>query len=371
MARALRHIGEMSFLDHLEELRWAILKSVLAVLSGMIVCFFFADEILKFVISPTRLESLNIKLIFLRPAGMFMVKVNLSLACGFATAMPVVLFQLWRFISPGLLPNEKKYIPYVIVFSTVLFLAGASFAFYVLIPAMVQFFVLVGIEGITAEWDIGEYMSLVLKMVITMGLVFEMPLLIAFLTWIRILSANFLKRNWRMAVVVSFIVSAVITPTIDPYTQVLVALPLVVLYFLSLAISILIERPRRDEPDEVIPDTAPAAPAAAADGPTYPRGMYNFTGPESGMKYWPADEYIFEYDREDPSHAANRSGVDNAANPSDAGEVPPTPDSQPDDGAASADASSDGHPSSDARPAESTQGQGDETPDPNKPSETV
>ncbi|MBM3262709.1 MAG: twin-arginine translocase subunit TatC [candidate division Zixibacteria bacterium] len=303
MAKKPAIVGEMSFLDHLEELRWAILKSVLAILFGMIACFFFADEILKFLVSPTRLENLNIRLIFLKPAGMFMVKINLSLACGFAVAMPVVLYQLWRFVSPGLLAQEKKYIPYVIFFSTLLFVLGAAFAFYALIPAMVQFFVVVGIEGVTAEWDIGEYMSLVMKMVITMGLVFEMPLLIAFLTWIRLLSSGFLKRNWRMAIVVSFIVSAVITPTIDPYTQVLVALPLVLLYFLSLGIAILIDR-RDEEPESSDPVPAEPAPETA----TYPRGLYNFTGPESGMSQWPPrqDEYIFEYEPEDPGHAGNR-----------------------------------------------------------------
>ena len=318
MSQRVNRISEMSFLDHLEELRHVILKSVLAIVIGMLGCFFFSDAILKFIISPTRIQNLNIELMFQKPAGMFMAKVNLSLACGFGLAMPVILYQLWRFISPGLLENEKKYIPWVIVFSTLMFLMGAAFAFFFLIPAMIQFFVLIGVEGVKPLWDIGEYMGLVIKMVLTMGLVFEMPLLIAFLTWIRILSAAFLLRSWRMSIVLIFILAAVITPTGDPYTQMLVAAPLVLLYGLSLGIAVLIDRRRDPEPEPEVPETADNTAGAAAPpaGNTYPRGLYNFTGPESGMKHWAEDEYIYEYDANDPGHADNRIAHDPSSAPS-------------------------------------------------------
>jgi sec-independent protein translocase protein TatC len=316
MADKQHPAGEMSFLEHLEELRWAILKSVLAIFFGMIVCFFFADDILKFLISPTRLENLRVELIFFRPAGMFTVKINVALACGFALALPVVLYQLWNFISPGLLPREKKYIPYVIFFSTLLFLLGAAFAFFVLIPVMVRFFIEIGIEGVKAQWDIGYYIGLVIKMVLIMGLVFEMPLLIGFLTWIRILSPRLLKQGWRMGMVIIFILAAVITPTGDPYTQTLVAIPLVILYFVSLGVSMLVARGREEPEAEVFAEpassAAPAAPQEPAS-PTYPRGLYNFTGPESGMRYWPEEDYIFEYDKEETGDTSNRVPPDGPA----------------------------------------------------------
>ncbi len=244
---------EMSFLQHLEELRWAILKSVLAILVGMIACFSFHEYIVEFLISPTLLEGLKIEIEMqaIRPAGMFTTIVNISLVGGFALALPYVLYQLWSFVSPGLMDKEKKYVPIVIFFSCVLFLVGAAFAFYILIPVMVRFFIQLYVPGIRAQWDIGFWIGLVNKMVLIMGVVFQMPIVVAFLTWLRILSADKLLRVWRIALVVIFIVAAIITPTGDPYTQTLVAIPLVVLYFISMGIAMLIGRSRRKaEADE-------------------------------------------------------------------------------------------------------------------------
>ena len=165
---------EMSFLQHLEELRWAILKSVLAILVGMVACFSFHEYIVEFLISPTLLEGLKIEIEMqaIRPAGMFTTIVNICLVGGFALALPYVLYQLWSFVSPGLLDNEKKYVPIVIFFSCVLFLMGGAFAFYILIPVMVRFFIQLYVPGISAQWDIGFWIGLVNKMVLIMGIVF-------------------------------------------------------------------------------------------------------------------------------------------------------------------------------------------------------
>jgi len=296
--------GEMSFLDHLEELRWAILKCVLAILVGMIVCFVFSEQILNFLVEPTRLESLGIELQSFKPAGMFTIKINVSLVTGFALTLPYILFQLWHFISPGLLQNEKKFVPYVIMFSCLLFVLGAAFAFYVLIPVMISFFIDIYIPGVKAIWDIGFYIGLVNKMVLLMGAVFQMPMIVGFLTWIRVLSYDFLIGSWRYAMVIIFIAAAVITPTGDPYTQTLVAIPLVVLFFISLGISRLIGggREKASEDDDENDSTSdqdfeqPTDP----DPPTIPRGKSPYMGPESGMDYWPEDddEFIYDYDNE-------------------------------------------------------------------------
>ena len=119
------------------------LKSVLAILVGMVLCFTFADYIINFLLSPTFQENLKteIEIQAIRPAGMFTAKVNISLLLGFAFALPYVLYNMWTFVSPGLLDKEKKYVPIVIFFCCVLFLVGAAFAFYILIPVMVRFFV--------------------------------------------------------------------------------------------------------------------------------------------------------------------------------------------------------------------------------------
>jgi len=299
---------EMSFLEHLEELRWAILKCVLAILVGMVICFSFADHIINFLISPTLQENLKIEIEMqaIRPAGMFTTYVNISLMCGFALALPFVLYQLWSFVSPGLLENEKKFVPIVILFSCILFLVGAAFAFYVLIPVMVRFFIQLYVPDIKAQWDIGFWVGLVNKMVLIMGIVFQMPMVVAFLTWLRILSADVLKRVWRIALVVIFIAAAVITPTGDPYTQTLVAIPLVILYFISMGIAMLIGRSRRKTEEEENgdddgsgEDNAPGLSTSAPDTPTQPRDVPTTTSRESGRTYWPEDdEYIYDYDVE-------------------------------------------------------------------------
>ena len=263
---------EMSFLQHLEELRWAILKSVLAILVGMVACFSVHEYIVEFLISPTLLEGLKIEIEMqaIRPAGMFTTIVNICLVGGFALALPYVLYNLWSFVSPGLLDNEKKYVPIVIFFSCVLFLMGAAFAFYILIPVMVRFFIQLYVPGISAQWDIGFWIGLVNKMVLIMGIVFQMPIVVAFLTWIRILSADKLKRVWRVALVVIFIVAAIITPTGDPYTQTLVAIPLVILYFISMGIAMLIGRSRKKR-EAVEDDEATMATMAMRDSRRLPR----------------------------------------------------------------------------------------------------
>ena len=318
---------EMSFLQHLEELRWAILKSVLAILVGMVACFSVHEYIVEFLISPTLLEGLKIEIEMqaIRPAGMFTTIVNICLVGGFALALPYVLYNLWSFVSPGLLDNEKKYVPIVIFFSCVLFLMGAAFAFYILIPVMVRFFIQLYVPGISAQWDIGFWIGLVNKMVLIMGIVFQMPIVVAFLTWIRILSADKLKRVWRVALVVIFIVAAIITPTGDPYTQTLVAIPLVILYFISMGIAMLIGRSRKkreaveDDDGDDGDEGQPALTTEEPDTPTLPRDSSPSTNQGTGRAYWPDDdEYIYDYDAEmgysvepaDKTDDSDRSGGD-------------------------------------------------------------
>ncbi len=333
MSPARGRSGEMSFIEHLEELRRAILKSVLAILVGMVLCFTFADYIINFLLSPTFQENLKteIEIQAIRPAGMFTAKVNISLLLGFALALPYVLYQLWSFVSPGLLDKEKKYVPIVIFFCCILFLVGAAFAFYILIPVMVRFFVQLHVPDIKPQWDIGFYVGLVNKMVLIMGVVFQMPAVVAFLTWLRILNAGVLKRVWRIALVVIFIAAAVITPTGDPYTQTLVAIPLVVLYFISMGIAALIGRSRRkaEEAEEEEDGDAggggddggdeeqPALTTGEPDTPTLPRGSSTPTDEQrTGRAYWPDDdEFIYDYDTEmgyseEPEDRADESDQD-------------------------------------------------------------
>ena len=287
-----RILQEMSFFDHLEEMRWAVLKSVVAVLIGMIVCFLFSAEIVDFLIIPTKSHEV-LELQFIRPSGMFMIRVYVSLGCGLVLALPVLLFQAWQFIAPGLLNNEKKYVPHVVFFSTLLFVLGASFAYYILIPILINFMLFMGsgVSDVKAQWDVGMYMAMVVKMILIMGAVFQMPILVAFLTWIRILSPDMLKQSWRYAMVIIFILAAVITPTGDPLTQIIVAIPLLILYVLSVFISWLIARGREAETTEEAEDED-------GESPSVSRSLPDYTNPQSGYMgegHQDDEEFFFEY----------------------------------------------------------------------------
>ena len=288
---------EMSFFDHLEEMRWAVLKSVVAVLIGMVACFLFSAQIVDFLIIPTKSHEV-LELQFIRPSGMFMIRVYVSLGCGLVLALPVLLFQAWQFIAPGLLNNEKKYVPHVVFFSTLLFVLGASFAYYILIPILINFMLFMGsgVSEVKAQWDVGMYMSMVVKMILIMGAVFQMPILVAFLTWIRLLSPDMLKQSWRYAMVIIFILAAVITPTGDPLTQIIVAIPLLILYVLSVLISWLIARGREVEAEDE--DAASANAPQPPEGPSVARSLADYTNPQSGYMgegHQDDDEFFFEY----------------------------------------------------------------------------
>lgn len=314
-----KRIQEMSFFDHLEELRWAILKSVIAVLLGMVVCFVFSSDIIEFLILPTKPYEV-LELQFIKPSGMFMIMIYISLGCGLIIALPVLLYQIWHFVSPGLLANERKYVPHVIFFSTILFLLGSSFAHYILIPILINFMLYVGsgVSDVKAQWDISMYMSMVIKMILVMGAVFQMPILVAFLTWIRLLSPTLLKDSWRYAMVIIFVLAAVITPTGDPLTQIIVAVPLLVLYVVSVFVSWMIARGRKDEvAEDDDADVDDALSPEPPDSPTIARPVPDYTQPGRGYMgedHWDDDEYIFEYDDEmansDPGPATGAEDAD-------------------------------------------------------------
>ncbi|MBT5874831.1 MAG: twin-arginine translocase subunit TatC [Candidatus Latescibacteria bacterium] len=332
-----KRIQEMSFFDHLEELRWAILKSVIAVLLGMVVCFVFSSDIIEFLILPTKPYEV-LELQFIKPSGMFMIMIYISLGCGLIIALPVLLYQIWHFVSPGLLATERKYVPHVIFFSTILFLLGSAFAHYILIPILINFMLYVGsgVSDVKAQWDISMYMSMVIKMILVMGAVFQMPILVAFLTWIRVLSPTLLKDSWRYAMVIIFVLAAVITPTGDPLTQIIVAIPLLVLYVVSVFVSWMIARGREDEvTEDEDADVEDALSPEPPDSPTIARPLPDYT--QSGRGYmgedhWDDDEYIFEYADEmansDPGPSIDSDDEDQKKSDDSGSEEPQTDDPQ-------------------------------------------
>jgi len=242
---------EMPFLDHLEELRWRLIKAIVAVVAAAIGVYFVSDVILKILIYPytTAAEQLGKgvqQLIFLTPTGGFMIRIKLSLFTGIIVSLPVIFYQLWQFIAPGLVEKERKYVPLIIFFSTVCFLTGAFFCYFVVLHFGLKFLLSFETAEMVATISVNEYLQFVTMLIFVFGLIFEMPILAFFLTKIGIVTPPFLRHYRRHGIVIMVIVSAIITPP-DIFTQLFLAGPLILLYEISIFVSAATLRGKRDE----------------------------------------------------------------------------------------------------------------------------
>tara|TARA_B000000460_G_scaffold248257_1_gene225317 strand:- start:4836 stop:5543 length:708 start_codon:yes stop_codon:yes gene_type:complete len=233
----------MHFLDHLEELRWRLLKSLISVLIGSVVTFYFIDVIIEFLIKPTQSLTNPMDLQVLKVQGMFMIKWGIALIGGFVLAIPVLTYQLWKFISPGLYLNERKYVGPLIFFTYLSFLIGLVFSYTVIIPFSLEFFTSVGIDQIDNNFSINYYFNFVTWLLIGSGLIFELPVLVFILSVIGLLTPAFMSHYRRHSIVVILILSAFITPP-DPVSLVLMFIPLWLLYEISIGVSWLVNRKR-------------------------------------------------------------------------------------------------------------------------------
>ncbi len=227
---------EMGFLDHLEELRMRILKAVIAVLVVSIAAAFYADFLVqKVLLGP--LLAVGLKAQVLTPYGIMLTYMQVVVVVGIIGAMPVILFQFWKFVAPGLLPNERKYAFRIVFFTSLCFLSGIAFAYFILVPTALKFFSTFGTDIFELNIAINEYISFLLSLILGAGFVFELPMITYFLTKIGILNPSFMRKYRRHAIVVILIISAIITPTPDMLTQSLLAAPMMLLYELSIFIS--------------------------------------------------------------------------------------------------------------------------------------
>jgi len=228
--------GEMTFLEHLEELRWRIIYSIIGILVGTIICWIFIDFLVNdILLLPAR--NAHVQLQNLKPFGQLMLFFEVAIVGGAILSLPNIFYQLWKFISPALKKNERKYISAIVTFSTLCFLIGIVFAYYVMLPLSLKFAVQFGTAEIKNIFAITEYMSIIISIMLGSGLVFELPMISFFLTKIGILKPSFMKKYRRHAIVVIFIAAAFLTPGTDPVSQLILAAPLVLLYEISIIIS--------------------------------------------------------------------------------------------------------------------------------------
>jgi sec-independent protein translocase protein TatC len=265
----------MGFLEHLEELRKRIIRSCIAIAAGMAIAFFFVGPIRDFVLAPTfRMLPAGSELVFIRPGEAFSFDMSLTFIAGFVFAAPIVMYQVWLFIAPGLYAKEKKFaIPFVVL-TTAGTIAGAAFSHYVLYPAMISFFGTFSTAKIKFMPRLDDTADLYLKMMLGMIVVFQIPTVVFFLSKMGLVTARFLWRNLKYAILLIFIAAAVLTPSADPWNQIVFALPMVALYMLSIAIAWMV-RPRQ-QTSSGSPQLRLVVAAAVLDQATRPRRRVNW-----------------------------------------------------------------------------------------------
>jgi sec-independent protein translocase protein TatC len=239
------NLREMGFLDHLLELRSTIIWILSVWIGSSMLLWFFSRHLLDFLLSTIPVESLY----FNAPIEAFMVRLKLSFITGALITFPFALFKLWAFISPGLFSREKRIIIPMIAPSAILFYTGAMFAYWVMVPIVLGFLLRFGTDMLEPLISVSKYFEFVARLCFTFGVVFQLPLAIIFLTWIGVVSPKALLSKWRYAIVIIFIAGALLTPP-DPASQLLMAIPLVVLFMGSVLLSLIFEKRRKAREEE-------------------------------------------------------------------------------------------------------------------------
>jgi sec-independent protein translocase protein TatC len=241
-------LQSMSFLDHLEELRRRVIWSAVYIIGGFSVCYWYHEQIYQLMQKPIftalKAHGMEQKLVYLNPTEPFNMYLKVALIAGIFVASPLILYQIWLFIAPGLYRNERRYVaPFL--FSTVgLFVGGGVFGYYMVYPAALDFLI-----GYGAQFQpmitISEYTDLFMTIILGLGIVFEMPILVFFLALMGVISAGWMWRNLRYSILVIFIIAAIITPTTDIMNMCIFAAPMIVLYLTSIGVAFMVHPSRR------------------------------------------------------------------------------------------------------------------------------
>lgn len=251
----------MPLLEHLTELRKRITIALAFLLVAFAVVFNYSEYLFGMLTFPLKSElRLNLRspyvelikkvsyppLVFLKPAEAFWMHLKVSFVAAFVVSLPAIFYQLWRFISPGLLAKEKKYVMPFVVSATGLFLVGASFCFIIVLPFAMTFLLGYKTEHLTPMLSVGDYIDFCLKFILAFGVIFELPLGIVFLARFGLVSPATLAKNRKFAILFAFVLGAVLTPTPDAFNQTLMAVPIIILYEIGILIARLIYRKREN-----------------------------------------------------------------------------------------------------------------------------
>ena len=238
------------FLTHLEELRNRLIVCAIAIGIGFVISYIFSKQLFSFLILPlTEVLPADSHLIFTNLPEMFIAYIKVALIAGIILAIPVIFYELWMFMAPALYRREKGYLIPFVLFSSILFLVGSLFGYFVVFPYGFKFFIGFATEDIQALPSVKQYFSFTIRLLLAFGVVFELPVVVFFMTKIGLITPDSMKRFRKFAILSSFILSAILTPP-DVATQIMMALPIIILYEVSILISKGIYRKKKEGSEE-------------------------------------------------------------------------------------------------------------------------
>jgi sec-independent protein translocase protein TatC len=248
--------GKMSFFDHLTELRTRIIWSLVSAGVGLVIALFFTEWVMKYLVE----HIIMVKPVFTTPTEAFWTYMKVAVILGLFISMPAILYQVWKFVAPGLHSHERKYAAPFILVSSVLFLLGGAFAIFGVVPFAMRFLVNFGQQqGLQPMISISSSIDFILKFTLAFGLVFELPVVITILSMMGVVTPKFLSRNRKYAILINFIIAAILTPTPDIFNQSLMAAPMCLLYEVGIICARIFGRKPQAKPAE-----APASEGTAA-----------------------------------------------------------------------------------------------------------
>lgn len=233
---------QLTLVEHLSELRKRIIIIFIGIIVGSIISYRFIDNIVEILVKPAN----KLKFIYLSPPELFLAYIKMAIISGIIISSPITLMQIWLFIKPGLNQNERKYLRFALWMGIVFFLIGVVFAYFTMVPITINFFTQVSRDKITPLFSFDSYLTFISTLLLSFGLVFELPLLIILLTQLRLITATTLIKYRKYVILIIFIIAAIITPP-DVVSQILIGFPMVFLYEISIWIAKIIEKRRKEK----------------------------------------------------------------------------------------------------------------------------
>ena len=221
---------EQPLRDHLQEFRKRLIICLVVVAIAALACYNYVDDIIALLSGPAG------KLYFMNPSEVFFTYMEIALYAGTLFTLPVLLYEVWAFVAPALWPEERRAVLVILPTAVILFYVGLVFAYYLVIPAAVTFFMGFATQTLQPMFSLESYLSFILALTLPFGFIFELPLIVVFLAKIGLVTGDFLKGKRKILIVIAFIFAAVVSPTTDIFTQTMIAVPLIVLYEISLFI---------------------------------------------------------------------------------------------------------------------------------------